>query len=280
MPWILAVLALWIPGCAFEEGNPWGRADLGLVLDFQPVDGRLTPEGRLKTASDYAVALDRLSVRVDAMSLVLGASGESALGEFDPANPPEGYGLCHGGHCHADDGRLVSYEEIAAEMGAEAGGGFRLDLPTVGSGAFDVAGGAAEVAFGECPDACELEEGSLALVEASLTGLEAEGRVFDRRTGEARRLPEAGVPFRGKVDGSVVVKVPVSGAVGNGKPVGVRVRASLVLTERVFDRVDWAAGGLPTGDDPLDLSAVPGAGAAVLESIRDHSTMTATVERF
>jgi len=39
---------------------------------------------------------------------------------FDPADPPEGYGLCHNGHCHKDDGTLPTYEQIEAELAGDA----------------------------------------------------------------------------------------------------------------------------------------------------------------
>ncbi|MCB9762153.1 MAG: hypothetical protein H6739_20305 [Alphaproteobacteria bacterium] len=50
---------------------------------------------------------------------------------FDPADPPEGYGLCHSGHCHRDDGALVDYVDIQAEL---AGGDLTFEDVVTWSG--------------------------------------------------------------------------------------------------------------------------------------------------
>lgn len=43
------------------------------------------------------------------------ASGEVV---FDPNNPPPGWTLCHRNHCHHRDGRVASYQQVMAEIGA------------------------------------------------------------------------------------------------------------------------------------------------------------------
>lgn len=37
---------------------------------------------------------------------------------FDPTNPPPGWRLCHRNHCHHEDGRVASYQQVMTEMGA------------------------------------------------------------------------------------------------------------------------------------------------------------------
>ncbi len=37
---------------------------------------------------------------------------------FDPTNPPPGWKLCHRNHCHHEDGRVASYQQVMAEIGA------------------------------------------------------------------------------------------------------------------------------------------------------------------
>ena len=37
---------------------------------------------------------------------------------FDPNNPPPGWVLCHRNHCHHQDGRVASYEQVMQEVGA------------------------------------------------------------------------------------------------------------------------------------------------------------------
>ncbi len=278
---LAGVLSSWaLAGCAFDNGEPWGRAEVGLVLSFHPSAGRWTEEGRLKTSGDYAIELEALDLRVDALSLVLGPGGAAVSAGFDPANPPEGYGLCHSGHCHADDGRLVPYEEIVAEMGLATGETTRLDVATASPGVFDVLAGEAVVAFGTCPDECRLEEGALARVEAGLTGVAVRGRVFDRRTGDNRRLPAEGVPFQGDLEGEVVLKAAASGEVGPGEPLGLRVAATLDLTDRLFDGIDFAEGTRPGGDGTMDLATVPGAEEAVLATVQENSVLEVRVSRF
>jgi FKBP-type peptidyl-prolyl cis-trans isomerase len=37
---------------------------------------------------------------------------------FNPTNPPPGWKLCHRNHCHHEDGRVASYQQVMAEIGA------------------------------------------------------------------------------------------------------------------------------------------------------------------
>ncbi|MBM4373379.1 MAG: hypothetical protein FJ098_17105, partial [Deltaproteobacteria bacterium] len=132
--WRSSVLVLVLAaGCAFTDGEPWGEVRPALRVVFDPSPERLTPEGWLRTTLGYGVELHALDVSVDGLTLSMAAGGEGAA-VFDPADPPEGYSLCHNGHCHAASGALVSYEAIAAELGG--GGtteGFVLAVPAAGS---------------------------------------------------------------------------------------------------------------------------------------------------
>jgi peptidylprolyl isomerase len=46
------------------------------------------------------------------------AKPTSAEVVFDPNNPPPGWTLCHRNHCHHEDGRVASYQQVMTEMGA------------------------------------------------------------------------------------------------------------------------------------------------------------------
>ncbi len=46
------------------------------------------------------------------------AEPEAAEIEFDPDNPPPGYGNCHRNHCHRLGGGVASYAQVMQEMGA------------------------------------------------------------------------------------------------------------------------------------------------------------------
>ena len=37
---------------------------------------------------------------------------------FNPAAPPDGYSRCQGGECHTSDGRILTYKQVMAEIGA------------------------------------------------------------------------------------------------------------------------------------------------------------------
>jgi hypothetical protein len=91
------------------------------TLDAVELDARFEPgaardvDGAVLTDLGYLVELDSFELEIDRFELqTLADSGESL--RFDEANPPQGYDLCHGGHCHAEDGSLVPYEEIEAEL--------------------------------------------------------------------------------------------------------------------------------------------------------------------
>ena len=103
-------MALFTLSACADPGLPWGWVEAEVQGSFDPDEGRLDDEGRLKTSGNYALALDTVEVTFDALTVVLAGAGTA---DFDPANPPEGYSLCHNGHCHSDAGALVDYEIIA-----------------------------------------------------------------------------------------------------------------------------------------------------------------------
>lgn len=114
-PPILLVPALLLAGCTFQAGEGFGRiAAADLDLAFEPGAARDLGDGAVLTDQGYTVALTELTLSVGRVELqeLQGAVGVV----FDPANPPDGYSLCHGGHCHADDGALVPYEDVIAEL--------------------------------------------------------------------------------------------------------------------------------------------------------------------
>lgn len=112
MTLLAAALSL-TSACAFTDGDPWGwfqtetRAQ-GLAIDARDQAGN-------RVSLDAAAA--RVSIRLVETKPPSGASGAS----FDPASPPPGYSLCHNGHCHADSGELVPYDDIRAELASGSG---------------------------------------------------------------------------------------------------------------------------------------------------------------
>ena len=173
-------------GCALEAGDPFATVEPTFAARYAPLAERDAGGGFQQLASDYQVKLTRAELTVESIGLLIGSSGEAA--GFDPADPPQGYGLCHGGHCHRDDGALVSYEEIEAEL---AGGSAGLSTAMVlAVGERDLLeGGRAAL---DCEPSCELPLGTLRRAELRASRLVVEGVVRDGRP--ERRLEQR--PFR------------------------------------------------------------------------------------
>lgn len=235
-----------VPGCAFEDGDPWGRAEVSMQARFAPEDGRLD-EGRVKTTTNYAVRVDHLSIRFDGLSIGLAAEG--GVTAFDPANPPPQYSLCHNGHCHHEDGRLVDYEDIALELAGGAGGG-----PVI-TQAFDevpvaLSSEPTPIDVGACSSDCQLPRGALATATLTIGSLELEGRVFDRLTGDAARVDEGGLPLSLSMPLTLNYGVALEGLVGKGEPVNVVLDGDFAVPSALFDGVEWAE--LVDGEGELD----------------------------
>lgn len=110
----LLVLPL-LAGCTFQPGGGFGElTDARLSVALEPGAARDLGDGAILTDEGYAVAFDTLTLELGALQLqeLQGATDVT----FDPADPPDGYSLCHGGHCHSDAGELVAYEDIIAEL--------------------------------------------------------------------------------------------------------------------------------------------------------------------
>ncbi len=223
-PCLVSLLCL---GCTFTDGDPWGVAELSLEARWAPPESRLET-GRLKTSSGYLIELERVAVAFDALNLV-GASAGAA--DFDPADPPEGYSLCHNGHCHHESGALVAYEDIAIE----AAGGSEWVQPTEG-GLVELSGTATEVGLGACPSAdCALPRGELIAAGVRLSRVVLSGTAF----GEG--LPEAGHPLDFDLAVNLRPQTPLAEALDQDTPLGVRVALRFELPPSLFDGLDPSA---------------------------------------
>ena len=100
-------------GCTFTDGEPWAEVDgRAAARPIDEPDSGVMPEG---------VTIDRAKLRVEMFLESVTRTAGGSGGSFDPANPPKGYTLCHTGHCHSEDGELIPYEEVKAEMAAGGG---------------------------------------------------------------------------------------------------------------------------------------------------------------
>lgn len=183
--------ALWLVGCTFQPGVSFGTlAEATLEARFQPPASRLDSEGRLKTSSGYRIRVDALQLVPRQLDFQSTTGKPGTGGTFDPANPPAGYSLCHGGHCHRDDGALVSYEDIQAELsGGSLSTATVLSLPL--TAAFNLVSGTATASLTQGQPARMLERGtwsqaSLQFVSLTASGSVEDPSVFDRLGGQSR----------------------------------------------------------------------------------------------
>lgn len=248
----LACVAVPLAGCTFQPGVAFGTLT-GATLDvrFQPPASRLDELGRLKTDTGYRVTLDMLRLVPRTLDFQTTSGSAGSGGSFDPANPPPGYSLCHGGHCHRDDGALVAYEDIEAEL---SGGTLKtvtaLSLP-VKTGFDLIPGPAASASLTDCQPGCELDRGTWSKAVLDLATISASGSVedptsFNRLGGQVRPWSFSFSPdaFSQKVD------VRIDRDQGER----LAVVATFALTEKLFDQIDFQALANAT-TSPLVLDA-------------------------
>ncbi len=232
-----------LSGCALEPGDPWGlvlpELEVGLVLPA----GRVDDAGRIRTSDDYRVTLDRVRIEVDTLELV---AGERGVLSFDPASPPPGYTLCHNGHCHAEDGRLVDYADVEAELAGGSGGA--APLAVVPGQVVELDGpGLVGLSLGGCAvEGCVIDAPvTAALLRARVSSVQLEGRVEDARTGAAARLAPGGVPFDVALapstagEGLVSPAVAVAFRFGPGEDPGLSLVMALTVGPELFDGIPW-----------------------------------------
>jgi hypothetical protein len=276
------VVALALSGCGFSPGSYWAQLHTDLEATFAPRPSRLDAEDRLLTPSSYALRIDDLRLAFDALVVRLATSGAETA-TFDPADPPPGYSLCHNGHCHADDGRLVDYETIAAELAVGGAGGTSLtqifDGDPVPLGDMPV-----RLTPAACPGDCALDRGPLWLTVAELSTAELTfaARVFDQRAGDARRLPSEWIDVYGTVPLPVTYTAAIDyhGEVERHRRPAVNLSLTFDLAAELFDEVDF--GGLATASPPvgpLDVTGAPGVSEALAAGAAIGFTLTGTVTR-
>lgn len=228
----LALLAA-LAGCAFEDGQPWGEARIAIDAVFEVPAERLDGAA-IRTNNDYLVQVESAELSTDAVFVRFAAAGGTA--SFDPADPPEGYSLCHNGHCHHDDGRLVDYADIEIEI---SGGGASVSTLVRQPIALTPNAAPVPLALDACgAEPCELPRGDLSSVEVQIRSARVAVEVRDRRTGDAARLdgPRA---VTIDIDEAFVVQAPLAGTVGRGEPVSRRIEGRLRLDASAFDNLDW-----------------------------------------
>lgn len=242
-PPILTMLALGLlSACALDAGEPFATVRPTFSAAFAHEHERETDDGFWRLASGFEIAVEAAAIEVESIALLSSADGV-ATEVFDPANPPEGYSNCHGGHCHADDGGTVDYADIeAALLGAES-----APLATVLTLILDAPVDLLNVALlvPDCHastlEGCGLEAGTLRRAELKLRRLTLHLAVRDSEQ-PARVEPrhvDLAIELTGDAHGTFAHAVDFT-AERHGERF-FDLDMSLTLSAAIFDEVDWAA---------------------------------------
>jgi hypothetical protein len=265
---LLFLCCLALGGCAWEPGQGFAVVRATVRAAYETLPTRDAADGYQRLSSDYQVRVDSAELELSDIELLASTGG--AGGSFDPANPPPGYSLCHGGHCHRDDGALIPYEQIAAELGGGGGSRKVVALP-VGEPMNLLA---PEVRAVGCTPDCALPRAEVSQGRWGLATLRIEGTVRDSRPtprfpGERRfrlNLPPAG----GSEAPVAVLEGPVELPSDRVHPPKANLALNLVLTATLFDPLDWAALEVGTGG-VVDLGLNAEARKALLERLAQVS---------
>lgn len=240
-------MLLLLLGCTFGPGQGFGEVTGGtLTAALVPGEARDLGDHTVLTDQGWVVRVDTFTLTLDAVRVqeLQGGSGEA----FDPANPPPGYGTCHGGHCHADDGSLVSYEDIQAELAGDGAAWVALVTLPVAAEA-DLVAGADYALVPEDPG--PLARGEATRLEVGATAVHLAGRAtlddLDLALMVDLPLP---APF------AAGVELPFD----RGHDPVVTLDVALVVDGTLFDELDFAAlasHGAVTLADPADPGADP-----------------------
>jgi hypothetical protein len=243
----LLLTCLVLGGCAWSPGEGFAVVEPTVSAVYAPRADRAAEGGYQRLSSDYQVRLEAASLRLEGIELLARSGGGGGGGGFDPANPPPGYSLCHGGHCHRDDGALIPYEQIEAELGG--GGGARAVVTLPVDAPWNLL--AAETRAVTCEPACELprtevSRGRWPVVALRMEGTARDSRPTPRFPGERRFLLEVASSPGDELPVAVLegdVELPSD----RNHPPRVELALKLELTAALFDAVDW--GALSEGPD-------------------------------
>jgi hypothetical protein len=255
---LLLLLGLALGGCAWEPGQGFAVVEPTVRAAYEPLADRAAGDGYQRLSSDYQVRVDSASMKVPTIELISSASGPG--GAFNPANPPPGYTLCHGGHCHREDGALIPYEQVAAEMGGGGGSSAVVTLP-VGEPLNLLA---PEVRAVDCEPGCALPEtqvsqGRWGVESLHLEGTVRDGRVPPRIPGE-RRFRLDFTPAASSDEPVAVLAGTVDLPSDRSTPPRAKLDLNLVLTAGLFDSLDWSTltqdtGGVVVINDKVNAEA-------------------------
>jgi hypothetical protein len=257
----IVALAVLASACAFEEGEGFATIEsAALTASFDP-GSRRDPDGTLLVREGYRLTLEALEVELSGLVLAEARTISGTGGVFDPASPPAGYTLCHGGHCHHEDGRLVPYADVQAEITAGGGTAF-ADLVTMSAPGPFALGEPRAIVFSAFDPSPFLRESTIARVTLRLAKLAVRGTL----AGDA--LGPDPVPLAVELAPiELAFALPLSPyEVSRDSAAELRVTGSFVVGPTLLDGVDYAAlaaGGAIAIDEESE------AGRAILEQLTE-----------
>lgn len=267
---IAGFLPVLLAGCASVPGQGFGTvADATLFVRWQGQGRAPVAEPTTWLTAGHRFRIADRGLRVRTGPLVLEGTGGSMTSAgpaaaFDPARPPAGFTLCHNGHCHATDGRLVPYEQVPLELARNSGSLVTtpfMSLLPAGSGS-GVGPGAPESATPLSCVGCAMPEGQLLSVALPIAEVTLEGSLTSRDpdaplVGGARAFAVA------LTDPGLTLRDVAPLTLRWARPERIRVEATLSVPEALLDGLPWER--LAT-DQPAGTLA-PGADAASREAL-------------
>ena len=268
---LLAVLGL--TACALPDGEAWQQAELEVNAVFE-VNGRIQENGRFKTSKSYEIAFE--SVEITGLGFRTEAlSSSTPLEIFDPSNPPEGYNLCHNGHCHNENNELIDYQDIQEELnqasGAAANSLFQGLNNPISFGSFE-SDQSQRLSLGPCTDpyqVCDLgADAQVAKVVFEPLGASVSMRVYHDGT-----LPEEGLELTRFVNFETPISLTLSSppSLENGT-----LGINLLIDKSLWDSIDFvlATELNPTNDTTEWVEAE--LNSLLVEAFSQHLTLQTT----
>jgi len=243
-------------GCTFDDGTGFATLErASLAARFEPGAREVAPNAVL-TDLAYQVSLSKLALRVAELRLEE-RSDTPADPSFDPEDPPVGFFLCHDGQCATDDGRVVSYEAVEAELAGRTASFETVAALPIEQDVDLLAGSL--LTLDRVEPSAELPQATLRRAALALRGLSISGSA----TGGALAAPlafELDVAPLGSL--SQTLDFPID----RDAPEALGVSAEVGLDGTLFDGIDFAslAGAQPLLLSDLDDPVVVQVARAVL----------------
>ena len=250
---LLLLPLLLLAGCTFTPGSGFTTLSGASVgADFRP-GARGDAETGFFTDLGYTVTVDAFELELGDVELLELQGGSDGL--FDPANPPPGYGLCHNGHCHHDDGRLVSYAEIEAELAGDSAE-FVPIVTLVSSGDYELLSGTAIAT--EVLPSMELPMADMGQLELDVPWIALEGTVSGGPDGAGLDEP---IDLVVDLDPVAPLSSGIDFVVSRDSEPSIELAVQLTVDGTLFDGIDFAT---VSGGDDLTLTQQTEIASAVL----------------